>query len=435
VSYEEFGKLVYTLRKQRHMSQKALADAVGRSDSWVSQVERGVYPVERVGLLQSLADALDVPLAQLRNGLPDAQPALAATPKPPILTNLRRVLANGTLGNPYLFGELTTDLDPERADTALADVRQHMQANAQDEQVLDEDLPTLVEKLTAQSERAEGRPAADEFRTRLVAAYQLIAIGLSDRLEFDAAWLAAEESVSVAEHIGQPAAQHAARHVMSDLFIRNNQLDYAQYVTRIAQGALRRDPHGARGGTEFQVLDAALAAQLAEILALNDNRAGAREHLTTAQKGTDGLTSEHTVHGVIFGPHTADLCALTIALHFGDAGETLDIAHTIQPEALTTERQYEYWLATAHAHTLRRQTQDAVTALRHCEQLVPGEVQRNSFAQETVAVLAVLLGRSANHDLMGLHTPGSRTRKSDQEPTPLLISVRRARLLAPHDAR
>jgi transcriptional regulator with XRE-family HTH domain len=434
VSYEEFGKLVATLRKQRHMSQKALADAVGRSDSWVSQVERGVYPVERVGLLQSLADALDVPLAQLRNGLPDAQPALTGIPKPPILTNARRLLTNSTLGNPYLFGELTTDLDLESADTALADARERMQATTQDEQLLNEDLPTLVEKLTAQSERADAHPTADAFRTRLVGAYQLIAIGLSDRLEFDAAWLAAEKAVSAAEQTNQPAVQHAARHVMSDLFIRSNQLDYAQYVTRIAQGALRRDPHSARRDTKFQVLDAALAAQLAEITALNDNRAGAREHLTTAQKGTNGLTDEHTIHGVVFGPRIADLCALTIALHFGDAGEALDIAHTIQPDALTPERQYEYWLATAHAHTLRRQTQDAVTALRHCEQLLPDELRRNRFAQETVALLAVLLGRSASRELAGLHTASLRTRNSDQEPTPLLISVRRARLLAPRDA-
>jgi transcriptional regulator with XRE-family HTH domain len=434
VSYEEFGKLVATLRQQRHMSQKALGEAVGRSDSWVSQVERGVYPVERVGLLQSLADALDVPLPQLRNGLPDAQAALATTPKTPIFTNLRRLLTDTTLGNPYLFGELTTDLDLESADAALADARLRMQATAQDEQLLDQDLPTLVEKLTAQSERADTHPTADAFRARLVAAYQLIGIGLSDRLEFDTAWLVAKESVRVAEHTGQPAAPYAARHVMADLLIHNNEISHAQYITRIAQGALRRDPLSAASNTDFQLLNAALAAQLAEIMTLNDNRASAREHLATAQKGTDSLTDEHTVHGVVFGPRTADLCAMTIALHFGDAGEALDIARTIEPDALTAERQYEYWLATAHAHTLRRQTQDALTALRRCEQLLPGEVQRNPFAQETVAVLAVLLGRSASRELTGLRTPGYRSRSSDQEPTPLLISVRRARLLAPRDA-
>ncbi|MDQ2708633.1 MAG: hypothetical protein M3Z25_13775 [Actinomycetota bacterium] len=45
---------------------------VARSESWVSQVERDVLPVERLSVLQILADALGASVGQLR---PDAVPA------------------------------------------------------------------------------------------------------------------------------------------------------------------------------------------------------------------------------------------------------------------------------------------------------------------------------------------------------------------------
>ena len=47
---------VAELRRQRGLSQRELGAAMGRSESWVSQVERGVQPVERVAVLQTLAE-------------------------------------------------------------------------------------------------------------------------------------------------------------------------------------------------------------------------------------------------------------------------------------------------------------------------------------------------------------------------------------------
>ncbi|MGH3500435.1 MAG: helix-turn-helix domain-containing protein, partial [Nocardioidaceae bacterium] len=58
------------------MSQRDLAVALKRSDSWVSQVERDVLPVERVSILQRLADTLGVSVHDLRpETTPTAEPA------------------------------------------------------------------------------------------------------------------------------------------------------------------------------------------------------------------------------------------------------------------------------------------------------------------------------------------------------------------------
>jgi transcriptional regulator with XRE-family HTH domain len=68
------GERVSELRTRRGMSQRELAAEVGRSESWVSQVERYVLQIDRLPVLQALADALGVALSELR---PEATAAAA----------------------------------------------------------------------------------------------------------------------------------------------------------------------------------------------------------------------------------------------------------------------------------------------------------------------------------------------------------------------
>src|SRR3954452_31515 len=52
-------------RRRRGLSQPELARMIGRSVAWVSQVERGVRRIDRMSVLEILADALGIPLAEL----------------------------------------------------------------------------------------------------------------------------------------------------------------------------------------------------------------------------------------------------------------------------------------------------------------------------------------------------------------------------------
>ena len=60
------GEQIAYHRKRLGLSQVELAGLIGRSDSWVSQVERGVRAIDRLSVLQKVADALGVPVAELR---------------------------------------------------------------------------------------------------------------------------------------------------------------------------------------------------------------------------------------------------------------------------------------------------------------------------------------------------------------------------------
>lgn len=86
------GQQVRAYRRRRGMSQAALAARVGRSESWLSQVERGVRGVDRLSVLNQLATALDVDPDQLTGEPWTATGGDADRPRTE-LDQLRRALA------------------------------------------------------------------------------------------------------------------------------------------------------------------------------------------------------------------------------------------------------------------------------------------------------------------------------------------------------
>ncbi|MGW7525684.1 helix-turn-helix domain-containing protein [Streptomyces sp. NPDC054783] len=117
------GQRVKELRRAEGMSQSDLAAAMGRSESWVSQVERGVQPVERLSVLQALADALNVPVRDLR---PDAAaPVEEAEPEEQTKSNDLDGLRVALTGHPAL-GSLFQQ-PPAEPTPSLADFRQRVE--------------------------------------------------------------------------------------------------------------------------------------------------------------------------------------------------------------------------------------------------------------------------------------------------------------------
>ncbi len=59
------GQRVRWYRVRRGLSQEALAGLVGRTVDGLSKAERDVIPLDRLPVIKSLADALDVSLGDL----------------------------------------------------------------------------------------------------------------------------------------------------------------------------------------------------------------------------------------------------------------------------------------------------------------------------------------------------------------------------------
>jgi transcriptional regulator with XRE-family HTH domain len=57
---QSVGQRIAAYRRRRGLSQAALAGLVGRSESWLSQVERGIHSVDKLSVLLDLARVLRV---------------------------------------------------------------------------------------------------------------------------------------------------------------------------------------------------------------------------------------------------------------------------------------------------------------------------------------------------------------------------------------
>jgi transcriptional regulator with XRE-family HTH domain len=59
------GERIAVYRRRRGLSEAALAGLVGRSESWLSQVERGIRSVDRLSILIDMAKILHVEFESL----------------------------------------------------------------------------------------------------------------------------------------------------------------------------------------------------------------------------------------------------------------------------------------------------------------------------------------------------------------------------------
>jgi transcriptional regulator with XRE-family HTH domain len=99
------------------LSQPELARLLGRSVAWVSQVERGVRKVDRMSVLQTVATALNVPLAELAA---EAPVVAAVTEEPPGAGGLRLVLSGAYALRAMLDGRRPPAISTLRARTRKA---------------------------------------------------------------------------------------------------------------------------------------------------------------------------------------------------------------------------------------------------------------------------------------------------------------------------
>ena len=66
------GQRIARARRRRGLSPAALAGLAGRSESWLSQVERGLRPVDSHSVLVCLAEILRVDVGELTGDKPPA---------------------------------------------------------------------------------------------------------------------------------------------------------------------------------------------------------------------------------------------------------------------------------------------------------------------------------------------------------------------------
>ena len=227
---QALGRKIAAERHRRGLSQPELARLIGRSVAWVSQVERGVRRIDRMSVLESLAGALDIPLAELAA---EAPVVAAVTEESPAAGDLRLVLSGVHSLKAMLNGHQSPSLDDLRDRTAKAWELTHAGRYA--------DLTDLLRALVPDLETAARALPDDQHGAvfeQMAAAYQACSAALDKLGEPEAAWIAADRAMAAAERAGNPLLVAAGAFRLVFVFMSARHYAQAEETARTAADAL-----------------------------------------------------------------------------------------------------------------------------------------------------------------------------------------------------
>jgi len=396
------GERVAYFRRRLGLSQIELARVVGRSESWLSQVERGARSVDRLSVLTELANALGVSVTDLSPGAPaEERPELPPSEEAQYVDRIRQAL----IGHPALgvaLGATRKDgsegsLAKLREDAAQVWELTHSARYREVAALLADVLPDLENAARAQPEDS-GR----DLREALSQTYQAASAVLAALDEPEGAWLAADRAAFVAESAGHRALMLASQHRLALAFLITDRLDYARLVADRAVEAAAPIVGEAELDPELLSVWGALHLVLAVVASRAGLRSAARDHLGAAKDAGKRLGVDRNDFHTEFGPTNVALHAVAVAVELGDAGEALDRAERIDASALSAERRARLLIDVARANAQLRRSAEAVAALAEAEGLTPEQVRDHRFVRETVRDLLQLAGRRPAPELRAL---------------------------------
>ncbi|GHD90109.1 helix-turn-helix domain-containing protein [Streptomyces naganishii] len=376
------GRKIAFNRKRRGLSQKEFAGLLGRSEAWVSQVERGVRRIDRMTVLEKVADVLEVPIAELAAEAPLV--ASVAEGEPPGASRLRLVLSaahslKAVLGRK----DVSPDVPALRAEVDRAWSLTH-EGNYAD---LAELLEGLVPRLEAATRSVSESERPELFRL-LAVMYHTCSGALANMGEPEAAWIAVDRAVVAAERANDPLLMAAGEFRLSLVFLGARQFDQAAQVSGSAADALR--PLAESGQVEAVALRGALTLQRAVAAARLNLADDAYGYLREARELGDQVGDGRNDYNTEFGPTNVALHEVAVAVDLGDAGVALRAAQTVDASGLSAERQTRFQIDLARAYAQRRQVADAVSALLAARGLSPELVRALPMVKQLIADLLTM---------------------------------------------
>jgi transcriptional regulator with XRE-family HTH domain len=378
---EPTGQRIARARRRRGLSQAVLAGLVGRSESWLSQVERGKRGVDSHSILVRLAEILRVDIEELTGSADRDETGSRAYPAASLIE--QAMMGYGTSG-PLDSGDApgrNEGLNFLCAQASLA--YQAYQATRYDD--AGRILPGLIRGAeTAVRTSGTDSPAACAVRARV---YDTTAALLSRVGEPFLAWAAADRAMSAAEQSGDPLLAAASAWRLSYMITGRK---HPQEALGLAMAAAAALGHTMRAPSPER-LSVYGALHLAAATAAAASFDGATtQSLLAAARGIAGRTGEANHMGTAFGPVNVAIHAISASLKLGDprtatqTGEALDIA--AMPVGLVGRRtQVNLDLARAYATT--RKDAAAVNVLLAAERLSPQLVRYDPATRDVLTEL------------------------------------------------
>jgi transcriptional regulator with XRE-family HTH domain len=373
-----FGTRVARLRRLRGWTQVEFAEQIDRSKTWVSEVERGARPIDRMSVLELLAEKLEVPLAELAA---DAPAIAARTPASDVVDRLQSVLLSARSLPRADSAPLAAELTELSHDVDGAWQLVHSGEYS--------GLPEALEPLISKLDRACAEVGRETQACVLLSSvYHALAAAFAKLGAFDSAWNATDRAFDAARSSGDPVL--AAASVFRECVVFQGARRYA-HVERIARDAAASlEDRFEQLGDPARSVWGALTLQRAVAAARTNDADNAYALVDAAREVAtvvgEGRNDQHTE----FGPLNVQMHEVAVAVDLGDAGRALRVAERIDSGSLSVERHCRLLIDIARAHAQRRDGERAVVALIAAEDLAPTIAREHYFARQITRDLVAL---------------------------------------------
>lgn len=373
------GDRIAFYRRRRQLTQRVLAELVGRSEDWLSKVERNERDIRRLDILTEVAHALRVSVGDLLG-----QPVLIedSRPQDDDIPAVRDALMSHRRLSQTLFGSRA--VEAVEVEPVIRFCR-HAWTNYQQGRLgrVIAALPNLIKSAQALEETAEPgdqRPWITSARIHHLAATTLAKIG-----EADLAWIAAERAMSAAEQSSDPLSLASAARAGAHALLSVGRFDDAVNLGQTAADWLSKqvdqnDP-AALSIIGMLHLRTAIAA------AHRQDRNTTTTLLNAADRAASRLGRDADYWQTSFGPTNVQLHRVAASLDLGDVSWVVEHGDQVDASHLPAERSVAHQVDLAGAYSYVARDDDALAQLLEAEAAAPQIVRHSADVRATVKTL------------------------------------------------
>ncbi|MEV7013792.1 helix-turn-helix transcriptional regulator [Streptosporangium sp. NPDC051022] len=393
---KNIGQLIARARRRRGLSQAVLAGLIGRSESWLSQVERGQRSVDSHSVITALCEILDISAKDLVSAKTDVMTRYAAA------SAIRHAMMDYD-GLSYLIDPRRTEGSPESLIWLRHEIRRVnrlYQATRYDE--VGGRLPGLIIATELGSRHAPARQRRS-YQTLRSLVYHCAATTLRRVGDPDLAWLAADRSMAAAEEAGRSLLAAVSVYRLGYVFVRLREPDKALRLVLQTTEALHRSPRHANPQL-LSVLGALYLVAVTAAAAQYDQAASAA-FLTRARRIAERLGEDRNDFWTAFGPTNVAIHEVSAAVESGDARQAISKSEPIDFGGMAPGligRRAQIHLDLARAYAVQRKDAASVNMLLAAEQLSPELVRYGTRTRELLTQLLKREHRASTPQLRAL---------------------------------